>query len=971
MLSTTMSYGDLARGLHLQNPLIDFSNLNLSNENYLFDSDYFSYLVDSPENMPSPEMRDIDYFPHRVYVIGGNCTGCILSAADYHCSSCGTGSDSCCGTRLRSTVSVRRHNTHPRSKHPYTRRHASSKMQRTRSLTDINNSNVPTPSPLRQSAVSSVGAGQQLCESFESAHLPGTFNHPTQPIHTPSTIKPHVLRSILTTPSTRPSTPSSVTPTTIHPSRILVAPASAISPISPVRERGFFGRPMTHGQSAIGEATSGVAARSYEGSNEGDDDDARTEMGSPEEDMDHVGPGGGGPTSIRLPPIQSLPPMATQPIYPGPTTISQELLLYGPAGVTPAPAELQRNNVHDKLPPVPAFGPSRQATFFGIQNVPVADGTTRFATMCAPGVRPVPSSRPVYPPAGLGPLVAGYQGLPHGGLTAPIERGDQFNEWKERQRAKERADIVVKDGDLTPVERAEMDKRISEFKSVKRCESERIYAVPCMQSPCLTTTIMGCLPDAGYMRSLGASAMSVKVINHIYYGVDDVPKTRSPTTLKRRLDEDEDTVPGPAVSTRAGSSRDTAYWPPTPASMPASPESPRTRRGRQRASLRKEVLGIETAAVPAPASVTVEREERDQQDPTRDQPTRTLTWFVTEVLRRSRTSINVLQVALAYLAGAKPEIHRELRAAAECQADLAMKIAGLPAHIREALPAMDWMGGDFTPSPLIDPRRTFLASLVLASKFLLDKAFSNKAWAKLSGLEALEVGKCERALGSALNWRLWVGREVSREFGSSASEQPPAPPQQMLSPPYVNDNLSVLSSPPGSQGTTSSTPTLYSDSEPDALQGYEDLGQWTATPEYFDSNEPAVVDHDGDLQRAAMSSALDARARAASGAKDVRAMNSSDARVRAAMSSNADALPPCSHSRPSLHSIRSFDRPPLRHAVSDMVTPQTDSMGCAHAAPIYVEVGRESPLAYAALDQPWNAINASHWDFGTDGVVGA
>ncbi|QRW24245.1 Formin-like protein 6 [Rhizoctonia solani] len=884
MLSTTMSYGDLARGLHLQNPLIDFSNLNLSNENYLFDSDYFSYLVDSPENMPSPEMRDIDYFPHRVYVIGGNCTGCILSAADYHCSSCGTGSDSCCGTRLRSTVSVRRHNTHPRSKHPYTRRHASSKMQRTRSLTDINNSNVPTPSPLRQSAVSSVGAGQ-LCESFESAHLPGTFNHPTQPIHTPSTIKPHVLRSILTTPSTRPSTPSSVTPTTIHPSRILVAPASAISPISPVRERGFFGRPMTHGQSAIGEATSGVAARSYEGSNEGDDDDARTEMGSPEEDMDHVGPGGGGPTSIRLPPIQSLPPMATQPIYPGPTTISQELLLYGPAGVTPAPAELQRNNVHDKLPPVPAFGPSRQATFFGIQNVPVADGTTRFATMCAPGVRPVPSSRPVYPPAGL---------------------GDQFNEWKERQRAKERADIVVKDGDLTPVERAEMDKRIS------------------------------------------ASAMSVKVINHIYYGVDDVPKTRSPTTLKRRLDEDEDTVPGPAVSTRAGSSRDTAYWPPTPASMPASPESPRTRRGRQRASLRKEVLGIETAAVPAPAPVTVEREERDQQDPT----------------GITHTYIDV--VALAYLAGAKPEIHRELRAAAECQADLAMKIAGsITRAYSRSFARYGLDGGDFTPSPLIDPRRTFLASLVLASKFLLDKAFSNKAWAKLLKLASVNV--------------LW-GLLSTGVFGSAvrslASLAPRhlnnlRPPQQMLSPPYVNDNLSVLSSPPGSQGTTSSTPTLYSDSEPDALQGYEDLGQWTATPEYFDSNEPAVVDHDGDLQRAAMSSDLDARSRAASSAKGVRAMNSSDARVRATMSSNADALPPCSHSRPSLHSIRSFDRPPLRHAVSDMVTPQTDSMGCAHAAPIYVEVGRESPLAYAVLDQPWNAINASHWDFGTDGVVGA
>ncbi|EUC54818.1 hypothetical protein RSOL_074520, partial [Rhizoctonia solani AG-3 Rhs1AP] len=364
--------------------------------------------------------------------------------------------------------------------------------------------------------------------------------------------------------------------------------------------------------------------------------------------------------------------------------------------------------------------------------------------------------------------------------------------------------------------------------------------------------------------------------------------------------------------------------------MPSSPESPRTRRGRQRASMRKEVLG--------------ETIEREQEDTSRDQPTRTLIWFVTEVLRRSRTSINVLQVALAYLAGAKPEIHKELRAAADCQAELAMKIAGLPAHIREALPGMDWMGGDFTPSPLIDPRRTFLASLVLASKFLLDKAFSNKAWAKLSGLEALEVGKCERALGSALNWRLWVGREVSREFGASTSEQPPTQPQQVFSPAYTSDSLSVISSPPGSQGssmTGSSTPNLYPDSEPDVLQGYDEVNQWTQTPEYFDSNEPVVVIKDEELQRE---------------------------RSRAAMSAPSEALA----SRPVLPSIRSFDRPPLRHVASDMVTPQTDSnMGCAHAAPIYVEVGLESPLAYAAIDEPWHAITASHWDFGTDGVVGA
>jgi hypothetical protein len=87
-------------------------------------------------------------------------------------------------------------------------------------------------------------------------------------------------------------------------------------------------------------------------------------------------------------------------------------------------------------------------------------------------------------------------------------------------------------------------------------------------------------------------AMSVKVINHIYYGADDIPKTRSPTQLSRRLPDErssaDDVVPGPSASRAA---KATAYWPPTPSSMPSSPESPKTRRERQRASMRKDVLG--------------------------------------------------------------------------------------------------------------------------------------------------------------------------------------------------------------------------------------------------------------------------------------------------------------------------------------------------------------------------------------------
>ena len=76
------------------------------------------------------------------------------------------------------------------------------------------------------------------------------------------------------------------------------------------------------------------------------------------------------------------------------------------------------------------------------------------------------------------------------------------------------------------------------------------------------------------------------------------------------------------------------------------------------------------------------------------------------------------------------------------------------------------------PSPLLCPRRAFLAALILASKFTQDKCYSNRAWAKLSGLPPREIGRCERALGSALEWRLWVGKTSCA--AATSSPQPPA-----------------------------------------------------------------------------------------------------------------------------------------------------------------------------------------------------
>ncbi|QRV93179.1 cyclin [Ceratobasidium sp. AG-Ba] len=102
-------------------------------------------------------------------------------------------------------------------------------------------------------------------------------------------------------------------------------------------------------------------------------------------------------------------------------------------------------------------------------------------------------------------------------------------------------------------------------------------------------------------------------------------------------------------------------------------------------------------------------------------------WFIVELLRRSHTSAAVIRAAIAYITAAAPAI----RAAIENDAD--------------------------PECPLLDPRRVYLAAIILGSKFLLDRTYTNKTWAAVSGLDALEVGRCERALGEALHWRLWVG----------------------------------------------------------------------------------------------------------------------------------------------------------------------------------------------------------------------
>ena len=99
--------------------------------------------------------------------------------------------------------------------------------------------------------------------------------------------------------------------------------------------------------------------------------------------------------------------------------------------------------------------------------------------------------------------------------------------------------------------------------------------------------------------------------------------------------------------------------------------------------------------------------------------------FVHEVLRRARTSYACLAFALCYVEA------------------IASKLPHLVQTETRRHPSSNG-------SPLLCARRTFLASILLASKFIQDNPYSNKAWSRMTGLPAKEVSRCERIVAIAL-----------------------------------------------------------------------------------------------------------------------------------------------------------------------------------------------------------------------------
>ncbi|CAG8531434.1 11978_t:CDS:2 [Ambispora gerdemannii] len=132
--------------------------------------------------------------------------------------------------------------------------------------------------------------------------------------------------------------------------------------------------------------------------------------------------------------------------------------------------------------------------------------------------------------------------------------------------------------------------------------------------------------------------------------------------------------------------------------------------------------------------------------------------FLQETLRRSRTSYSTLQTALFYLFRVKSQI--------------TSRAFQLPNGSREP------SSRPMTPTPDSpaskrdnnDPatcgRRMFLAALIIASKYLQDRNYSNKAWSKISGLPVKEINQNEIVFLKLIDYNLFISEDIFKRWSS-------------------------------------------------------------------------------------------------------------------------------------------------------------------------------------------------------------
>ncbi|CAG8515280.1 5515_t:CDS:2 [Scutellospora calospora] len=128
--------------------------------------------------------------------------------------------------------------------------------------------------------------------------------------------------------------------------------------------------------------------------------------------------------------------------------------------------------------------------------------------------------------------------------------------------------------------------------------------------------------------------------------------------------------------------------------------------------------------------------------------------FLQETLRRSRTSYSTLQTALFYLFRIK---HKIAFLSQRTELPLTPISENPPDVIQNSCQNND---------PATCGRRMFLAALIVASKYLQDRNYSNRAWSKISGLTVQEINANEVCFLKLIDYNLFIAEDIFKRWSS-------------------------------------------------------------------------------------------------------------------------------------------------------------------------------------------------------------
>ncbi|CAO3627635.1 unnamed protein product [Mucor hiemalis] len=164
--------------------------------------------------------------------------------------------------------------------------------------------------------------------------------------------------------------------------------------------------------------------------------------------------------------------------------------------------------------------------------------------------------------------------------------------------------------------------------------------------------------------------------------------------------------------------------------------------------------------------------------------------FCNEILKRSKATYSTLQISLFYIFRVKKVVHEKLYQRIQQSKQQQQLNADMQTGI--VTNQMDDL--------MCCGRRMFLASLMVASKYLHDKNYHNKAWAKITGLDIKEINAAEMAFLNLIDYRLYVSKptfdrwytQIHGHIQKSYKSTPLNKPPTMMT---GKDNANILPSP--------------------------------------------------------------------------------------------------------------------------------------------------------------------------------